>query len=107
MRNRNLIVTEKFVMPNMRADSLTDRFPGTTKNEPGSPLSKNSASRKQFFQKYLDSEADSEEGEIFAGEQAPNSKGIIKVRNMVYANKKERMKEKVVREYIIGKVLNQ
>ena len=97
LRNRNLIGSVNCTqMPLFRANSLNDRQPGST-SDPGSPQCPSSPMRKQFYHKYLDEM----EG------NKPESRAVgIKIRNMVYAYKKEMIQEKQVVSYMINEVLN-
>ena len=87
LRNRNLLATEKVMMPRLNSEKLYERAPGMT-SAPFSPQTPGSPQRLQFFNEFLleekpEVETDGEEdGKV---EAAPT-----KIRNMVHANKLER-----------------
>ena len=100
LRNRNFITTDKAKMPCLNAEPLSNRQPGQTA-APESPQSPKSPLRKKFFLKYIeDSQPRPQTGK-------PGESTSARIRNMVYANKEERAKEKEVCKYITSKVLNQ
>lgn len=86
-------------MPVLGCEALVTREPGVT-SAPHSPQAPNSPNRQQFYQKFLDEKTQS------VRPHSGSSK-TYRVRNMVYANKQERTKEKEVCNYITTKVLNQ
>ena len=92
---------DKVKMPILNCESLSDRFPGVT-SAPASPQCPQSPKRKQFYDKYLE-----DSGAKQKGGRPQTAYGNVKVRNMVYANKKEREHEKNVCSYMVEKVLNQ
>ena len=124
LRNRNFIQMGenqvKMQMPVMNCDSLSEQFPGLTK-VPGSPSDPSSPRRQQFYDKYiLSSEnsarnnsnsfttaaAQNNNNNYVASSNNSTERSQKRVRNMVYANKKERQAEKNACSYIVSKVLN-
>ena len=82
LRNRNYLNSEKYIMPCLNSERITERGVGLT-SSPNSPQSPQSPHRQQFNHKYIDHQVSSKDGQ--------QSKGTtMKVLNMVYANKEER-----------------
>lgn len=86
-------------MPMLNAEPLAASAPGITSDR-NAPMAPDSPMRKQFYHKYLD-ETDGNKPE------SCNNSSTTRVRNMVFANKKERTQERDVCNYIVTKVLNQ